>query len=37
VPASALELITATDQEVNEALETILDSHGNAISWLADH
>ena len=36
VPVSALELISATDQEVNEALETILESHGDAISWLSD-
>ena len=35
VPANALELINATDQEVNSAFEAILESHGDAIRWLA--
>ena len=35
VPANALELINATDQEVSAAFDAVLESHGDAIKWLA--
>ena len=35
VPVNAMALMSAADQEVNAAFEAVLDSHGDAIRWLA--
>ncbi len=37
VPVSAISLMSATDQETNAAYESLLESHGDAIRWLASH
>jgi len=35
VPVGALELMSATDEEANTAFAAVLESHGDAIKWLA--
>ena len=35
VPVNAMALMSAADQEVNAAFDAVLDSHGEAIRWLA--
>ena len=37
VPVNAMALMSATDQETNAAFDAVLDSHGDAIRWLASH
>lgn len=37
VPVGALELMSAEDQEANAAFSAVLESHGEAIRWLASH
>ncbi len=37
VPVSAISLMSATDQEANTAYESLMESHGDAIRWLAGH
>ena len=37
VPVNAMTLISATDSEVNAAFDTVLDTHGDPIRWLANH
>lgn len=37
VPVNAMALMSATDQEVSTAFEAVLESHGDAIRWLASH
>ena len=35
VPANAMRLITATDEEVQAAFDTVLDRYGDSLTWLA--
>ena len=35
VPANAMRLINATDEEVQSAIDTVLDQYGDALTWLA--
>ncbi len=35
VPANALRLINATDEEVQSAFDAVLDQYGDALTWLA--
>ncbi len=37
VPVNAMALLSATDQAVNDAFESVLEGHGDAIEWLAGH
>ncbi len=35
VPANAMRLINATDEEVQSAFDAVLDQYGDALTWLA--
>ncbi len=35
VPANAMQLISASDEEVQDALAAVLEKYGDAITWLA--
>lgn len=37
VPVNAMSLMSATDQQVSAAFESVLEHHGDAIGWLAGH
>ena len=37
VPVNAISLMNASDQEAGTAYESLLESHGDAIRWLANH
>ena len=35
VPANAMQLINATDAEVQEAFDAVLEQYGDSLTWLA--
>ena len=37
VPVNAISLMSASDQDAGAAYESLLESHGDAIRWLANH